>query len=118
MSKKSEKSYQDWETVVLTKKSTEKKSVAQVDEKVVRDSRLDNNEQETLRHRTSGKEIGKAMQKARLDKKWSQKVLANALDVKPSVIADYESGKAIVKDSRFINKCQQVLGVKLSINKK
>jgi len=118
MPKKSEQSFQDWETVVLTKKSTEKKSVAQVDEKVVRDSHLDSNEQETLRHRTSGKDFGKAMQKARLDKKMSQKVLANALNVKQNVIAEYESGKAIVKDSRFINKCQSVLGVILPSVKK
>jgi ribosome-binding protein aMBF1 (putative translation factor) len=118
MPKKSEQSFQDWEKVVLTKKSTEKKSVAQVDEKVVRDSRLDNNEQGTLRHRTCGKEFGKAMQKARLDKNMSQKMLANALNVKQCVIADYESGKAIVKDSRFINKCQTVLVVKLPLVKK
>jgi len=48
----------------------------------------------------------------------SQKVLANALNVKQSVIADYESGKAIIQDSRFINKCRTVLGVNLPSVKK
>ena len=113
-SSNSTENHQDWKTVVLNRpRNTPKKGIAQVDEKVVRDSRLDDSEQDTYRRPTCGKEFGRAIQDARMSKAMSRKQLAHTLQVRLAVIADCESGKAIISDSRFINKCQSVLGVKL-----
>merc|ERR1711964_803917 len=49
------------------------------------------------------------LQKARVAKKLSQKDLATKLNVKPSVIQDYESGK-VVPDGALVAKMQRVLG--------
>ena len=42
----------------------------------------------------------------------TQKQLAQSLQVKPQVVNDYETGKAI-QDSNLINKMQRILGTKL-----
>jgi putative transcription factor len=52
------------------------------------------------------------LQKARLEKKMTQKELAQSIQVKQQIINDYETGKAI-PDSGIINKLQRVLGQKL-----
>lgn len=50
-----------------------------------------------------------ALQKARVAKKMSQKDLAVKLNVKPSVIQDYESGK-VVPDGALVSRMQRILG--------
>ena len=52
------------------------------------------------------------MQKARCAKNFTQKTLAQRLNVKSNIIANYEQGKAIPNNA-FINKIERVLGVKL-----
>jgi len=56
--------------------------------------------------------VGKAMQAARLDKELSQKDVAQKINEKPSVLQDYESGKAI-PNPQILAKLERVLGVKL-----
>jgi len=45
-------------------------------------------------------------------KQFSQKDVAQKINEKPSVIADYESGKA-VPNAQILGKLERVLGVKL-----
>jgi len=59
-----------------------------------------------------GHDIKIAIQKGRQGKGWNQKQFAEALQVKPDVVKDYEAGKAI-PDNSFIAKMERVLGVKL-----
>ncbi|EZG65880.1 putative multiprotein bridging factor type 1 [Gregarina niphandrodes] len=53
-----------------------------------------------------------ALQKARMEKKMTQSQLAQAINEKPSVVADYESGRAI-PNGQIITKLQKVLGCHL-----
>ncbi|KAK7693173.1 multiprotein-bridging factor 1 [Cerrena zonata] len=56
--------------------------------------------------------VGKAIQTARQEKQFSQKDLAQKVNEKPSVIQDYESGKAI-PNPQILSKLERALGVKL-----
>ena len=53
-----------------------------------------------------------AIQTARQEKQFSQKDLAQKVNEKPSVIQDYESGKAI-PNPQILGKLERTLGVKL-----
>ena len=52
------------------------------------------------------------MQTARMEKQLSQKDLAQKVNEKPSVIQDYESGRAI-PNPQILGKLERALGVKL-----
>jgi len=56
--------------------------------------------------------VGKAMQAARMEKQLSQKDVAQKINEKPSILQDYESGKAI-PNPQILGKLERVLGVKL-----
>ncbi|KIP10317.1 hypothetical protein PHLGIDRAFT_101437 [Phlebiopsis gigantea 11061_1 CR5-6] len=56
--------------------------------------------------------VGKAIQTARQEKEFSQKDLAQKVNEKPSVIQDYESGRAI-PNPQILSKLERTLGVKL-----
>ncbi|KAF7322661.1 MBF1-domain-containing protein [Mycena chlorophos] len=56
--------------------------------------------------------VGRAMQDARMELKLSQKDVAAKINEKPSVLQDYESGKAI-PNPQILGKLERVLGVKL-----
>jgi len=56
--------------------------------------------------------VGRAMQTARQELKLSQKDVAHKINEKPSVLQDYESGKAI-PNAQILAKLERVLGVKL-----
>jgi len=56
--------------------------------------------------------VGRAIQTARLDKNLSQKDVAQKVNEKPSVIQDYESGKAI-PSPQILGKLERLLLVKL-----
>ncbi|KAI6019623.1 multi protein bridging factor 1-domain-containing protein [Pisolithus orientalis] len=56
--------------------------------------------------------VGKAIQTARMEKSMTQKDLAQKTNEKPSVIQDYESGKAI-PNPQILGKLERALGVKL-----
>jgi putative transcription factor len=58
------------------------------------------------------KNLSKAIMQARTAKKMSQKELATAINEKPQVVAEYESGKAI-PNPQLIGKIERKLGVKL-----
>ncbi|KAH9060043.1 MBF1-domain-containing protein [Lactarius vividus] len=56
--------------------------------------------------------VGRAIQTARMELKLSQKDVAQKINEKPSVLQDYESGKAI-PNPQILSKLERVLGVKL-----
>ncbi|KAI0721508.1 ylMBF1 [Cerioporus squamosus] len=56
--------------------------------------------------------VGKAMQAARMEKSLSQKDVAQKINEKPSVLQDYEAGRAI-PNPQILAKLERVLGVKL-----
>lgn len=53
-----------------------------------------------------------AIQDARAERKLSQKEVAQKINEKPSVLQDYESGKA-VPNPQILGKLERLLGVKL-----
>jgi len=56
--------------------------------------------------------VGKVISQARMEKGLSQKDCAQKINEKPSVLQDYESGKAI-PNTQILAKLERVLGVKL-----
>jgi len=74
-------------------------------------AKLDN-ETEDFHHQKVTLEFKLALQKARMAKKWTQADLAKQVQVKQSVINDYEAGKAI-PDPQLIQKLNRFLGVTL-----
>jgi len=69
-------------------------------------------ESEELKHKKVDKSLSKAIMQARMAKKMTQKDLATAINEKPQVIGEYESGKAI-PNGAIIVKMERKLGVKL-----
>jgi putative transcription factor len=63
-------------------------------------------------HKTVDVDLSRAIQRARLDKKMTQKELATAINEKPDIISAYESGKAI-PNGTLISKLERALGVHL-----
>ncbi|GMM32037.1 multiprotein-bridging factor 1 [Martiniozyma asiatica (nom. inval.)] len=56
--------------------------------------------------------VGKAIQKARQDKGFTQKDLATKINEKPTVVNDYESGRG-TPNQQVLTKMERALGVKL-----
>eukprot|EP00978_Attheya_sp_CCMP212_P021244 scaffold61840_cov35-Attheya_sp.AAC.1 len=69
-------------------------------------------ESDSLKHAKVDKSLSKAIMQARTAKKMTQKDLATAVNEKPQVIAEYESGKAI-PNGAIIVKIERKLGCKL-----
>lgn len=123
--------HQDWDTVFLRSKAQahgqtktqqvqtalQKGAVVEtVDRRknadVSHKNRALENDTETLSHETVSHDLKVAIQKARQAKKMTQKQLAMALNERPSVINDYESGKA-VPNGQLIARIEKALGCKL-----
>lgn len=61
--------------------------------------------------------LSKAIQQARIAKAMTQKALATAINEKPQVIQQYESGQA-VPNPQILNKLDRALGIHLPRGKK
>mmetsp|Transcript_73604 Transcript_73604/g.117340 ORF Transcript_73604/g.117340 Transcript_73604/m.117340 type:complete len:143 (+) Transcript_73604:40-468(+) len=123
-------SHQDWNEVVLTKSSGYKGNNKKKSGGTSKSNNENSNsssgsskkkkideEQEDFRTAKIGKNFSVALQQARLKKNWKQQQLAQALNVRQTVINQYESGKA-VPNPQLIAKMNRVLGTKLPpINK-
>lgn len=73
-------------------------------------------ETDVLAHPTVSLSLSKSIQKARIEKKWSQAQLAQAINEKPAVINQYESGKAL-PNNQIISKIERALGTKVRSKK-
>lgn len=69
-------------------------------------------ETDELKHGKVDKSLSVAIQQGRMAKKLTQKQLATAINEKPQVISEYESGKAI-PNGQIIVKIERALGCKL-----
>ena len=69
-------------------------------------------ETDVLKHAKVDKSLSKAIMQARTAKKMTQKELATAINEKPQVVGEYESGKAI-PNPQIISKLERKLGCKL-----
>ena len=101
--------HQDWTPVILTKKPEKNISnnTLRSGSFVTRTKHNPNaqrltkieGETETLKIKTVSSSIEKEIQKGRLAKKMTQKQLAQAINVTPKVINEFESGKAVKNES-------------------
>lgn len=69
-----------------------------------------NDEDETIKIKHVPHEIAQKIQQGRIDKKMTRKDLAQRLNVKESVIAEYETGKAI-PNGQLLARIRTVLGM-------
>ncbi|KAG0350754.1 multiprotein-bridging factor 1 [Podila minutissima] len=67
---------------------------------------------EIIAPKTVTADVGKIMAKARIEKKITQKELSAVVHEKPSVINDYEAGRA-VPNQQVLGKIERALGVRL-----
>lgn len=70
------------------------------------------NETEVFKVNTVSKSVSKTIMQARQDKGMTQKQLATAINEKPQVIQEFESGKAI-PDQNVLGKLERTLNVRL-----
>ena len=103
------------ETIIKFKRGPRKKKyTAYVKNKKTKNMdamhKLENSEE--LVHKKVSFDMKRKIQRARMEKKMTQKQLAQLLQVKPQIVNNYETGKAI-PDSNLINKMQRILGTKL-----
>ncbi|KAJ1560672.1 Endothelial differentiation- factor 1, partial [Cladochytrium tenue] len=95
--------------------STEKKTAAANTKAPVIDSRKAakiDNETEDFHVQRVSMSVGRAIQQGRQGKNFTQKDLATKINEKPTVVAEYESGKA-VPNQQVLGKMERILGVKL-----
>mmetsp|Transcript_276 Transcript_276/g.504 ORF Transcript_276/g.504 Transcript_276/m.504 type:complete len:150 (-) Transcript_276:76-525(-) len=69
-------------------------------------------ETEELRHNRVDRSLAMAIQQARLARSMTQKALATAINEKPQVIGEYESGRAI-PNGQILVKLDRALGTRL-----
>ncbi|KAI6656342.1 endothelial differentiation-related factor 1-like [Oopsacas minuta] len=69
-------------------------------------------ESEELGHQKLGIDVGKLIQRGRMDKGLTQKDLAGKINEKPNIIVDYELGK-VVPNIHIMSKLERALGMKL-----
>jgi len=131
---------QDWEQVVVRKKrptGTEAKSSSAINQArrtgaavetvkkhnagtnkagtsgAGKDMRKLDEESEELHHARVNMDLRTKIQKARVAKKLTQAQLAQAINEKPQIIQEYETGRAI-PNPQILTKLSRILGVPLS----
>ncbi len=119
--------HQDWTPVVLSGKKPMKpagtgpkydiqEKLAEEEKAKMAKQRALENESETFKIDTVPMSISQEMIKGRNAMKMTQKELAQKLNLQQSVIASYESGKAI-PDHQILQKISKALGIHLSLKK-
>tara|TARA_B100001758_G_C18011047_1_gene403079 strand:- start:200 stop:556 length:357 start_codon:yes stop_codon:yes gene_type:complete len=115
--------YQDWDPVIIRGKVDKTKEKEKYVKFFGQEIKLPNKnpgksreqkleETEIGTHKKIGKETGLTIQRARVSKKYTQKELANLINVSSDIISSYESGKAI-PNHKIMQKLRRVLSVKL-----
>lgn len=98
--------HQDWNVKVLKKSKPKPKQTNFVK------PRGDVTDEDQKPFKKISQDFKIALQKARQEKKWSQKELAQKINVTQAIVQGYENGKEIPKGD-VIHKLNSVLGVKL-----
>ena len=123
MSKNFNQIHSDFETIILRNNSKTTKLQAQragrtetkaksASSQVIKMAKLDSDHDSTKVEKVSPT-LKKLIQQGRLNKKWSQKDLANKANMTFADIQKYENGTAIPKQDQIL-KLQRVLGTKLT----
>jgi len=108
--------HQDWKQVIIrtseTQKEEEKKSSKKLSLEQQKDIKLMKQVEEgNLQHKKVPPEIRKQIQHKRGELKWTQKQLAQKINLQVSVINDIETGKAMY-NPQHITKIRRALGIK------
>lgn len=101
--------HQDWKPIVL-RKTEHKSQPPQHSTGYKKLKNLDSDNPEAPK--TLGLTVAKRIQQGRVSKNLTQKQLAQKINVKPQVITEYETGKAIPNQT-ILNKIARTLGIKL-----
>lgn len=99
--------HQDWEPVIL--KKSVKKTYTQHQPGHKRKNNLNSDDPDAPK--TLGLSAGKQIQQARLNRKLTQKQLAQQINVKLVIIQGYETGQQI-PDRNVLNKLNRILKIK------
>jgi ribosome-binding protein aMBF1 (putative translation factor) len=123
-------SHQDWTPVVFAqnnfkkKTAVEKRMASRRGKTTIVAKRKDNskihkleNETENKKHEKISVHFGKALMQARMAAHMTQKVLAQKLNVKSTIIQNYEKAKGH-PNQQLIRKLERALNCKLPRNKK
>lgn len=102
---------QDWKPVILKKKSYGTTTVVKKKSSESKEYFKEYSDEKKTKY--VGIEIGKKIQQARLDKKMTQKQLAQKLNCLVSVVQSYENGKAKY-NGEFLSKIGRILNINLS----
>ena len=86
-------------------------------QKLLKENLINFNQCLVIADKNIPKEWGKIIADARQIKKWKQKDLAQKINEQPTIINQYECGKAII-DHKIIGKIERVLNIKLRNKKK
>ena len=110
--------HQDWD-VIYTRgnkelnKKKEKEKETKKSNTIIKENKLEKKINEgNLKHDKVKLDISKQIQQKRLEMGMTQKDLANKLNVRASVIVDYENSKAIFNKG-FIRRIEQILNCQL-----
>ena len=113
-------SHQDWKTIVFNSNKNTPKHKLEVEpvKKYVSNSntnvdsaKIERDEEEGKKLKTYGLEYGKKVCEARKEKNWTQKQLAQQLNVRQDIVQKLENGSGLV-DGNICNKIFRILKVK------
>jgi len=79
----------------------------------VKNSAILDQETETFHHETVPADVARAIQQGRQNTNLTQKDLAQKINEKPSVVQEYEQGKALNPNPQILAKMERVLNMKL-----
>ena len=103
--------HQDWNTIYLNLDKHKKDKNDGKTKKIKGPSNsLSKTDLDTFKNKKIDVTFSKKIIQARNSKKLTQKQLAQLINVKPAVINDYETGKAL-PNSAVINKLKKTLGI-------
>jgi len=106
-------SHQDWNTVTFVKyKKPSLKEKSETQRKVEAATQLSKLDNPDYVPPKTNKALGKTLQKARTEKKISQKDLATKINIKPQVIQQWEAGKQNIPGN-YISNINRALGINL-----
>ena len=112
-------SHQNWTPVVLNQKKTNPSNLVakqgvNKQNSVIKTEKVwngvDPNDEPDTRPVTIDKKFGQQILKARLEKKMTQKCLANAISIPDTVIAEYERGEGL-HNGNYISKIKKYLNI-------
>ena len=104
--------HQDWDNITIGK--SKKSKVDKSDKPRVSDQPKYKEDEDGIPIKKSfPKDFGQKMQQARNNKGWSQKDLAQKLNVTITTIQEYEQNKVANPNKSFARKIESVLGSKL-----